>query len=161
MNRYKIVGISAVTALGISLLAGSAAGQQKPLKEQLLGTWTLVSHESVSMYGANPKGVAFFDPDGHFIITVMRSDRAKYAIDHPAQGTTEENKATAQGTMTYFGTYSVSEADRTIAIHIEASSFPNWSGADQKRIFAITEDRLTLTARALGGSADVVWQRAK
>jgi hypothetical protein len=160
MNLPKIIGISATTALGMSLLAGSVAGQQKSLKEQLLGTWTLVSHESVSMYGANPKGVAFFDPSGQFIITVMRSDRANYAFNHPAQGTAEENKATAQGTMTYFGTYSVSEADRTIAIHIEASSFPNWNGADQKRIVAITGDQLTLIARALGGSADVVWKRA-
>jgi hypothetical protein len=152
------------------LLAGSTAGQQKSLKEQLVGTWTLISHVSTradgskfSMYGANPKGLAFFDVGGQFIITVMRSDRAKNALDFPTQGTDEENKATAQGTITYFGTYSVSEADRTIAIHIEASSFPNWNGADQKRIFAITGDQLTLTARALqtGGSADIVWKRAK
>jgi hypothetical protein len=161
MNWRRIVGISAATALGMSLFAGSAPGQQRSLTEQLVGTWTLVSHESVAMYGSNPKGVAFFGTDGRFIITVMRSDRAQYAINHPAQGTAEENKATAQGTMTYFGTYSVSEADRTIAIHIEASSFPNWNGTDQKRIFAITGDQLTLTARALGGSADVVWKRAK
>jgi hypothetical protein len=129
--------------------------------DQLLGTWTLVSHEAVSMYGANPKGVAVFDAGGRFIITAMRSDRTKYGSNHPAKGTDEENKATAPGTMTYFGTYTVNEADRTIDIHIEASSFPNWSGTDQKRGFAITGDRLTLTARALGGSADVVWQRAK
>ena len=131
--------------------------------DQLVGTWTIVSHEAVSMYGANPKGIAFFDVGGHFIITVMRADRAKYAIDFPTQGTAEENKATAQGTMTYFGTYSVSEADRSIALHIEASSFPNWNGTDQKRVFTITGDQLTLTARALqtGGHADVVWNRAK
>jgi hypothetical protein len=128
--------------------------------DQLLGTWTLISHEAVSMYGANPKGVAFFDAGGRFIISVIRSDRANYGIGHPAKGTDEENKATAQGTMTYFGTCKVNEADRTITIHIEASSFPNWSGADQTRTFAIVGDRLTLTARALGGSADIVWQRA-
>ncbi len=65
--------------------------------------------------------------------------------------------------MTYFGTYLLSEEDRTIAIHIEASSFPNWNGADQKRTFAITGDQLTLTARALqtGGHADVIWKRTK
>jgi hypothetical protein len=161
MNRCRIIGMYAMAAFGMSLLAGSAAGQQKSLAEQLLGTWTLVSHES-TWYGVNPKGVAFFDAGGRFIITVMRSDRAKYAISHPAQGTAEENKATAQGIMTYFGTYSVSEADRTIAIHIEASSFPNWNGADQTRIFAIAGDQLTLTTRALGGSgANVVWTRAK
>ncbi len=169
MNR-RIIGVSVVTTLGMSLLAGSAAGQQKSLNDQLLGTWILVSHESVRpdgskvpVYGDNPQGISFFDARGHFIITVMRSDRAKYAIDFPTQGTAEENKATAQGTITYFGTYSVSEADHTVAIHIDASSFPNWNGADQKRIFAITGDKLTLTARALqtGGSAEVVWTRAK
>jgi hypothetical protein len=164
MNRL------AIALLGASLLAGSAFGQQKSLTAQLLGTWTLVSHESVRadgsripVYGPNPKGIAFFDAAGHFIITVMRANRAKYAIDFPTQGTADENKETAQGTMTYFGSYSVNEADHTIALHIEASSFPNWNGADQKRGFAIAGDQLTLTARALqtGGHADVIWSRAK
>ena len=170
MNRRRVIGVSGVAALGMCVLAGSAAGEEKSLKEQLLGTWNLVSHESVlpdgskfPRYGANPKGIAFFDAGGHFIITVMRSDRAQYAMNFPEQGTAEENKATAEGTMTYFGAYSVNEADRTIAIHIEASSFPNWNGADQKRIFAITGDQLTLTARALstGGRADAIWKRAE
>jgi Lipocalin-like domain len=170
MNRRSFARMPFITALGMSLLVGSAFGQQRALTEQLLGTWTLVSHESVRadgtrtpVYGVNPKGTAFFDAGGHFIITVMRADRDKYAIDFPSEGTAEENKGTAQGTMTYFGTYSVDEADRTIALHIEASSFPNWNGSDQKRIFAISGGQLTLTARALqtGGYADVVWKRAK
>src|SRR5882762_1160911 len=155
MNWRKLLGVSAAPALGMSLLAGSAAGQEPLFKDQLLGAWTLVSHQSVSMYGANPKGVAFFYAGGRFIIAVARSDRTKYATGHPARGTDEENKATAQGTMTYFGTYTVNEADRSIDIHIEASSFPNWSGTDQQRDFSIVGDRLTLTARALGGRADV------
>ena len=170
MNRRSIIGMSAAALLGMSVLTGSAVGQQRSLEDQLLGTWTLVSHEAVRpdggrfpVYGANPRGIAFFDAGGQFIITVMRSDRAEYATNSPYVGTAEENKATAQGTMTYFGTYSVREGDRTIAIHIDASSFPNWNGADQTRGFAITGDRLTLTARALptGGYAEVVWTRAK
>src|SRR5215467_8980944 len=99
------------------------------LIKQLLGTWTLVSHElrhpdgSISLtYGAAPKGVAVFDAGGRFVISAMRSDRAKYRLAHPAQGTAEEDKATAGQTMTYFGTYVVRKADRSIAIHIEASS---------------------------------------
>jgi len=170
MNRLAIVGLSTMASLAMPLFAGNAFGQQETLAKQLLGTWTLLSHESVRadgsrfrVYGADPKGVAFFGPSGHFIITVMRSDRAKYVIDLPTQGTSEENKGTAQGTITYFGTYSLSEADRSIAIHIEASSFPNWNGADQKRTVAITGDQLTLMARALqtGGHAEVIWKRAK
>src|SRR5262249_8221643 len=130
MTPGKTIVISTATLLGIALLQVDAVGQQERLSEQLLGTWTLVSHEAVSRdgsksfpYGANPQGVAIFDAGGHFIITVMRSNRAKYAVAFPSQGITEENKATAEGTMTYFGTYSINETDRIMAIHIEASSF--------------------------------------
>ena len=116
-------------------------------------------------FGENPNGIAFFDAGGHYIITVMRSDRTKYAIDtfgQIAQATAEESKATAQGTITYFGTYSVSESDRIIAIHVEASSFPTWNGTDQKRLFAIAGDQLKLTVRPpRAGSVDAVWKRAK
>ena len=139
------------------------------LKEQLVGTWMLASWEQqkgdgtkVWRYGENPVGIAFFDADGRYIISVMRSDRTKYASGALWQGTAEENKATADGTITYFGTYSVSEADSSIAIHIDGSSFPNWNGVDQKRIVAITGDQLTLTVRPPTGEiVDVVWKRAK
>jgi hypothetical protein len=138
------------------------------LKEQLVGTWMLASWEQkkgdgtkVRRYGENPVGIAFFDADGRYIITVMRSDRAKYASGALWQGTAEENKATADGTITYFGTYSVSEADSSITIHINGSSFPNWNGVDQKRIVAIAGDRLTLTVRSpTGETVDVVCRRA-
>jgi lipocalin-like protein len=137
------------------------------LSEQLVGSWIAVSHEAlrpdgsrIPVYGERPNGIAMFDASGRFIISVMRADRARYAIAHPAQGTADENKATAQGTMTYFGTYAVREAERIIDIHIEASSFPNWNGADQIRGVAIDGDELTLTVAALGGHAEVKWKRA-
>jgi hypothetical protein len=168
MNYRSIIGMCITTALGLLLLAGGAVGQQQSLKEQLVGTWTVVSWEQkkgdgtkLQQFGANPTGIAFFDAGGRYIITVMRSDRARYASNALWQGTAEENKATADGTMTYFGTYLVSEVDRSIAIHIEGSSFPNWNGADQKRFVAITGDQLTLTIRPPSGeSVDVVWKRA-
>jgi hypothetical protein len=140
----------------------------RSLKGQLVGTWALASWEqknsdgiAVRQFGENPVGIAFFDAGGRYVITVMRSDRAKYASDSPWQGTAEESKATADGTMTYFGTYSVSEADSSIAIHVEGSSFPNWNGADQKRGVAIAGDQLTLTVRPpAGGIVEVKWKRA-
>lgn len=139
----------------------------KPLAQQLIGSWTVISHESVRsdgsrvpVYGDAPKGVAMFDEGGRFVITVMRTDRAAYASGHPAQGTAEENRVTAATTMTYFGSYTVRETERIIDIHIEASSFPNWNGADQIRGFSIERDKLTLTVTALGGHAEVKWRRA-
>jgi hypothetical protein len=144
--------------------------RQKSLNEQLIGTWTLVSWESrnaegaiARLFGAHPKGIAVFDASGRYVITVMRSDRANFAIDDFAQigqSTAQENQATARGTIAYFGTYAVNEDDRTIAIHVEASSFPNWNGTDQERSFEVVDDKLTLTVRRQGRVAHVRWRRA-
>ncbi len=169
MHQNRVISVFIAVAVGISVFARGAACQQKPTA-QLVGTWSLVSIELVrpdgsrtSPFGANPNGIAFFDTAGHYIITVMRSDRPNYAINNPAQGAADENKATAQGTITYFGTYSAGDTDQTIAIHIDGSSFPNWNGTDQKRIFAITGDQLKLTAPVGGtvGTAEVIWKRAQ
>jgi hypothetical protein len=73
-----------------------AFGQKQSLKEQLVGTWTLLSWEQrkgdgtkVERYGTSPKGIAFFDAGGRYIITVMRADRAKYASSALWQGSQE------------------------------------------------------------------------
>ena len=98
---------------------------------------------------------------GDTSLTVMRSDRAKYSSKTLWQGTPEENKQTADGTITYFGTYSANEADSSIGIHVEGSSFPNWNGNEQKRFVTIAGDQLTLTVRPPGGDVvDVIWKRA-
>jgi hypothetical protein len=159
-----------VTVLGMTALTAYAFGQQKTLKEQLLGAWHLVSIDSVradgsrlTVFGDSPEGIAFFDSTGQYIITVMRSDRAKYAVNDRTQGTADENKATAQGTFTYFGAYTVSEPDHTLNIHVVGSSFPNWNGTNQRRIFTVSGDELKLTnpVASTGGTTEVVWKRAK
>jgi hypothetical protein len=160
-----------IAVAGVALRPRHSAGQQPLVKERLLGTWTLVSIEAVrqdgsrsASCGTNPKGVAMFDARGHYIISVMRSDRPAFAINDRMQGTAEENKATSHGTITYFGTYSVSETDPSMLIHIDASSFPNWNEADQKRLVILGEDQLTLTVppAPTGGTAiEVVWKRPK
>ena len=47
MNRRSIIGISATTVLALALLPGHALAQQKSLKEQLVGTWKIVSSHNV------------------------------------------------------------------------------------------------------------------
>jgi hypothetical protein len=65
----------ATAILTLPLLAIGAVAQQQPLKEQLVGTWTLVSWEQkngdgtkVKRYGANPTGIAFFDAGGDILL---------------------------------------------------------------------------------------------
>ena len=77
--------------------------------------------------------------------------------------TPEENKAVVQGTIAHFGTYSVNEADKTIAFRIETSTFPNFNGTEQKRGFTLVGDELTYAVPAFsgGGTAVAKWKRAK
>ena len=68
MNRRSILSISVITALGLVLLPSGTVAQQKSLKEELVGTWMLVSSDTVQAngtrnptFGPNPKGIAVFD----------------------------------------------------------------------------------------------------
>ena len=69
----------AIASFGLSMVTFDVLRQQQSLKEQLVGTWTLLAWEQkkgdgtkVERYGTSPKGIAFFDAGGRYIITVMR-----------------------------------------------------------------------------------------
>src|SRR5262249_60611654 len=143
MNRHHLFSISAVAALGFALLPGSAVGQQKSLKDQLVGTWTLVSWEQTNpdgsklqRFGANPRGINVFDANGRVFVMYARPDLPKIASGNPSTPTPEEAKAIVSGAIGYFGTYTVNEADKSLALHLEGRSFPNLLLADQKRTIA-------------------------
>jgi Lipocalin-like domain len=86
----------------------------------LVGTWTLVSitlerdGKKTDFYGPNPQGQLMHDANGRFSVIVTRSDLPKLASNNREAGTTEENKAIVQESLAYFGTYAVSEPDKTI-----------------------------------------------
>lgn len=160
--------LALVMLAAIMLIAISAAAQQSPTAKQLVGTWKLVSitlekdGQKTDMYGSNPQGLTIVDRNGHFARLISRSDVSKFASNNRLAGTPEENKAAVQGSISYFGTYSCNTADKSCTFHVEASSFPNWVGADQKRLFTLTGDELreTNSAPSTGaGNAQVVWKR--
>ena len=51
MYRRSLVSISAMTVLGLAFFSSTAIAQQKSLKEQLVGTWMLVSAEYTASSG--------------------------------------------------------------------------------------------------------------
>jgi hypothetical protein len=125
MNRRSLISMSVMTAVGFAVAAGSAAGAPAIDKRQLVGTWVLVSNTPTSpnarTFGPND-GVAIFEANGRFALSLVRSDLPKIASNNRDTGTPDENKAIVQGSIAYFGTYSVSEADGTVTLHIERSS---------------------------------------
>jgi hypothetical protein len=169
MNWRSILTLSAITALGVALLPGTIMAQQKTLKEQLTGTWTFVSStgkqpDGSPVWGSDPRGLLIFTDNGRYSSQLLRSDRPKFASNNRLQGTPDDNKATAQGTISSFGTYSVDEANKTYTIRFEGSSYPNQEGTEQVRPFTITGDELRVTnpTTTYGGPASqLFYRRAK
>jgi hypothetical protein len=168
MNRRTVVSMSAIAALCVALLPGAALCQQKSLKEQLAGTWAFVSAVDAGgkpdRWGPNVKGLAIFEPNGHFMFMIVRGDIPKFAANSVMQGTPEENTAVVRGIIAYFGTWSVDEANKTFTTNVEGSSFPNFVGKGVKRtITSLTADELKYTnpATSAASSTDAVWKRVK
>jgi hypothetical protein len=147
----------------------SIPAKAQTLKQQLVGTWTFVSSttklpDGSPLWGSNPKGLTIFTENGRFVDVIMRSDRAKFASNNRTQGTAEENKAAAQGTISVFGTYTVDEAKKSYTVYIEGSSYPNLEGTVQTRPFTISGDEFKFTNPAPTNGqpvSELTFRRAK
>jgi len=171
MKRLSMLTMPTMSllVLGVATLAGEAVAQQKSLKEQLVGTWAVVSSttklpDGSPAWGSDPKGLVIFTDNGRYSSHIMRSDRPKFGSKNRLQGTPEENKAAVHGTISSFGRYSVNETNKTYTIRFEGSSYPNLEGTESTRPFTIAGDELRVTnpAPTAGGPpSQLVYKRAK
>ena len=171
INRRNAFPFAAMVALLFLGVAPQTLAQSP--QDQLVGTWMLVSvhieapdGSKFDAFGANPTGILIMDGNGHISVQFIGSGLPKFASNDRLEGTPEENKAVMRGILCYFGTYSVSDTDHSLNIHIENSSFPNWKGTDQKRFLTLTEDEMkwinpTATTGGPGFTGHTVWKRAK
>jgi len=161
--------IIAMMCLTLPLFASSEAMTQ-PVKDQFVGTWTLVSiryvrpdGSAIEPFGSNAKGMLVFDGT-RFSTQVMAANLPKFVSNNRMVGTPKEYEAISHGVVAYFGTYTVNEADHIITLHIERSSFPNWEGTDQQRKFEFVSDELRYTAAHSTANpaeaAQLVWRRS-
>jgi hypothetical protein len=171
-NRRFASIIGAGVALGIaSLLAGAAVAQQTSLKDQLVGTWILVSvineaadGSKTEGFGPNPKGVIIFASDGYFSLLQSRTEIPKIAANDRAKATPEEATAIVAGAIAYYGTYAVNESDKVMSVKLQASTYTNLVGPEQKRVITVlTADELRFVnpRTPSGVTLHTVWKRAK
>jgi hypothetical protein len=170
----RLTALAAITTLLLNLNAvlfvGDAVAQSP--KEQIVGAWTMVSADSirpdgsrVEVFGSNPKGMMIFSRDGQFALIQMRAELPRIAANSRDQGTPEENKAIVQGSIAYFGTYTVNEVDKTLTLKLEGSTFANvLAQGEQKRLVTVlTSDELRFVnpKTPSGATLEVGWKRAK
>jgi hypothetical protein len=153
-----------------TLSFGDALAQGQTLKQQLIGTWTLISNDNVAangsrrqIFGPHPKGILILDASGRYAQIQVNPDRPKFKGKTRLDGTPEENTAVVRATATHFGTWSVNEADKSLTVHQEMNIFPNDDGVDNKRSIALTGDDMKMfnPTPSSGGAAESKWRRAK
>ena len=69
-----------------------------------------------------------------------------------------------RGCISYFGTCEIDEATGVITVHVEGSTFPNFTGGTQTRILSFSGDEGTYLNPAPsmgGGTAKVTYRRAR
>lgn len=166
-SMYKVFIIAAEVLLAVALLGSGAFAQSAA---DAVGTWTLVSSineiggKKTDQFGAAAKGMMNLDAGGHFMLTIIGADLPKFASNNRATGTPDENKVVISKSIALFGTYAMNPTDKTLAFKIEAATFPNWNGTEQKRsVITLSADELKyITASASGGGiGTVTWKRAK
>ncbi|HET6514600.1 MAG TPA: lipocalin-like domain-containing protein [Thermodesulfovibrionales bacterium] len=177
MKRYVkelTMALLFVTIVSFGMLSGAsdvwAQDKGGNLAQQIQGTWSLVSMyneqdgKRTEQFGPSPRGSIIFTPDGRFSHILMRASLPKFAANSRMKGTSEENQAVVQGSVAYFGRYTVtSEKEQTVLnVSIEGSTFPNWDGENQKRIITIVGDELKMIAATttIGGTNYGVYKRA-
>jgi hypothetical protein len=79
-------------ALGGVLVASGALAQQKSIKDQLVGAWTLLLDDGVKpdgtqipVFGPNPVGTLIFTSNGRYSLQIMRCEPRSICLEQTRQ----------------------------------------------------------------------------
>lgn len=117
-------------------------------RRQVAGTWALVEHQTTlangdvrRAFGATPKGLFIFHPDGHTAVQIVDPNRPSSTVGAASD---DDLKALARTYLAYFGTYDVDPATRKIVVHTTADLNPLNTSVDQVRFFEFAGDLMYL-----------------
>jgi hypothetical protein len=149
MIQHKILGL-VIVASGFAL-SGNAWSQQRSLKEQLVGTWDLVSVSEDygggkivnSPFGPNVKGAASFDPNGNFLWMIIGAN-----LPNPS-GKPEESSTQV---FADFGTYTADDTAHTVTYNIAKATIPAFDGHARTASVTVNGSEFTQMSAPISGA---------
>jgi hypothetical protein len=143
MNRRSLISLSAIAALGLAVLPGSAVSQQKPLKDAIVGSWSITSVFDQYENGKknNPWGAVksqfVFDGAGRYTQIIIGEAQ-------PAMKTANPRKPDAP-VVAQYGSYTVNESNKTIAMKTDGAAYSPRAGTQGTyTVVAINGDTMSL-----------------
>lgn len=145
------------------------------LKDQLVGTWRLVSVDTIRpsgeiiypFYGKHPEGLLIYDRSGWMSVQIVSDPKPMLPRTSSRQEflhAPDSEKAIAiDGYYAYFGTWTTDESAPSVTHHIHNSLYPGERDQEVVRPASLEGNRLTLTAKAHEMGEDhqrrLVWER--
>ena len=121
------------------------------LRNQLLGTWQLVSSvirfedgEVRDQLGHSPSGFLIYTAEGYVCAVLGASNRPMLATNDPGAATNAEFASEASSFLAYCGRFTVNDETQTVTHGMEVSLFPNWVGHSENRAVRFAGEQLVL-----------------
>lgn len=161
-------------SLALALIVGSPqAGTAKspPLHSRFVGTWRLVSTETMSkdgtkgpiaFLGSQGQAYLIYTPDRHVCAVLMNPQRPMWSSR--STPTEKDAKDAVDGFYAYCGTFEVNAEGRFVTHHLELALSPNDVGRDWKRGFEFQRDRLILRPMETDSTftaGSLTWERVR
>ncbi len=155
----------------------SAGEKPGPIAKELLGTWRLISIETVRpggevlypFYGKHPNGLLIYERSGWMSVQIVSDPSPRVPLASSREGflaaPVTEKVAAVEGYYAYYGTWEADPSRGTVTHHIVQSLYPGERGEDGVRHFQLDGERLTLTAHTHEMGEEhvrrLVWERLR
>jgi hypothetical protein len=151
--------------------------QTKSLADRLVGTWHLISVETIRsngeliypFYGRHPEGMLIYDRDGWMSVQIVSDPKPSVPTDSSRENfmtaKPAEKAIAVDGYYAYCGTWTADSSASSVTHHIQQSLYPGERGQTVVRQVVLDENRLILTAKTHEMGEDherrLVWERSK
>ena len=149
------------------------SNKQQITARSFAGTWKLAdayaetdAGRQAFPLGEGTQGIIIYDENGYMSAQLMSADRERLSARNLDHVPLEEFKTAYLGYTSYFGSFTLNAAEKTITHHVEGSLAAGWVGGDQLRYFEFVDGDLVLKTppiRVAEGSKVVntlIWSRA-
>ena len=172
--RVHLPGTASLALVALLASAGAAAGQgggaEADPRDKFVGTWKLLGVErhdadgnlqpppEPGTFGAgSPLGYIMYDGE-HMAVIIQQEGRLPYAGAEP---TPDEALAALTSYTSYFGPYTVNEAEGYVTHHVLGSINPGTTGQDNQRFYEFSDNRLILQPPPgpSGGRVRIIWEK--
>lgn len=154
----------------MSAFSAPVAVTSQPSEPGLIGTWYLVSYElrngeKETLYplGQHPQGQIIYDKVGNMSCHLLNPNPPARPTD-ATDGVVYEARMSYDRYSSYYGSYEVDRATRTVHHHVVGALMPGWAGTTVIRNYVLDgDDALTISARPGAGDQQAIlkWRRAK